>query len=472
VPAGQSGSIFGEGYGGQTFILTGGGTLTYQPDYVRGQLGGDWSAFTGTIIFQCYSLAGGFGLASDGAFTLTGTGTLNGCPNATIYMHTNNTFANISVSGGTGGAVYPVGALTGGDNTSFIGGGTQGNGSSGGAANTIWAIGSLNTSTTNGSQIVDGGCGLRKVGTGILALTNNVLSFGGQLCVSNGTLQLIPLGNNPGAFNALTNNYLVGTNITVCSPGVLDMSQAGGTLYLGHSSLNQTYWGNGTLIGNLVTMAGTNTLIGPGYRVSSGGVGPGKMTIQGNATINFPCTLAMNINRTNVLNSGVTNDSIVCTGGGTLTINSARLTVLNFGDTAFPAGSSNVFRFFNGPVTANAIGGAGTVGITNITVPALPAGMFWVTNLTVDGSMAIVNTNAGVTVNTSAFTMTNSFDGVNVTLSWPLDHTGYRLQAQTNTLATGLGTNWVDVAGASTTNKVVIPVSTGNGSVFYRLIYP
>jgi hypothetical protein len=83
-----------------------------------------------------------------------------------------------------------------------------------------------------------------------------------------------------------------------------------------------------------------------------------------------------------------------------------------------------------------------------------------------------VNTNAGVTVNTSAFTMTNSFDGVNVTLSWPLDHTGYRLQAQTNTLATGLGTNWVDVAGASTTNKVVIPVSTGNGSVFYRLIYP
>jgi hypothetical protein len=59
-----------------------------------------------------------------------------------------------------------------------------------------------------------------------------------------------------------------------------------------------------------------------------------------------------------------------------------------------------------------------------------------------------------------------------LTLSWPADHTGWRLEAQTNAPGSGLGTNWVTVSGSAGTNQVVIPVATTNGSVFFRLIYP
>jgi hypothetical protein len=57
-------------------------------------------------------------------------------------------------------------------------------------------------------------------------------------------------------------------------------------------------------------------------------------------------------------------------------------------------------------------------------------------------------------------------------LSWPSDHTGWQLQAQTNAPGVGIGTNWVNVAGSTSTNQVAIPVNPGNGSVFYRLVYP
>jgi len=62
--------------------------------------------------------------------------------------------------------------------------------------------------------------------------------------------------------------------------------------------------------------------------------------------------------------------------------------------------------------------------------------------------------------------------GNQMTLAWPADHTGWRLQSQTNSLTIGVSTNWVDVTGSAATNQVVMPVDVNNGSVFYRLIYP
>ena len=52
--------------------------------------------------------------------------------------------------------------------------------------------------------------------------------------------------------------------------------------------------------------------------------------------------------------------------------------------------------------------------------------------------------------------------------SWPADHTGWQLQAQTN----GLGTNWVNVAGSLPTNQMIVPLNSTNGSVFFRLVRP
>ncbi|MGC3958955.1 MAG: zinc-dependent metalloprotease family protein [Verrucomicrobiota bacterium] len=57
-------------------------------------------------------------------------------------------------------------------------------------------------------------------------------------------------------------------------------------------------------------------------------------------------------------------------------------------------------------------------------------------------------------------------------LSWPADHIGWRLEAQTNAVGSGFGTNWYNVTGATATNRVFIPISAAPGSVFFRLAYP
>ncbi|MGH8023279.1 MAG: hypothetical protein ACRED1_06845, partial [Limisphaerales bacterium] len=57
-------------------------------------------------------------------------------------------------------------------------------------------------------------------------------------------------------------------------------------------------------------------------------------------------------------------------------------------------------------------------------------------------------------------------------LSWPADHTGWELEAQTNATGVGLSTNWTLLSLQGPTNSVIVPLVATNGSVFYRLIYP
>ena len=57
-------------------------------------------------------------------------------------------------------------------------------------------------------------------------------------------------------------------------------------------------------------------------------------------------------------------------------------------------------------------------------------------------------------------------------LNWPQDHTGWQLQAQTNSLAVGLNTNWNTIAGSTETNQITLPVDATNGAVFFRLMRP
>ena len=62
--------------------------------------------------------------------------------------------------------------------------------------------------------------------------------------------------------------------------------------------------------------------------------------------------------------------------------------------------------------------------------------------------------------------------GNQLQLNWPADHTGWELQAQTNSLVVGLSTNWVNVTGSVQTNLVAMPLKTTNGAVFFRLARP
>ena len=69
-------------------------------------------------------------------------------------------------------------------------------------------------------------------------------------------------------------------------------------------------------------------------------------------------------------------------------------------------------------------------------------------------------------------TLTNSVSGSTLTLSWPADHLGYSLQAQTNSLNSGLGTNWVTLPGSASVTTTNLPINNVNPTVFYRLVYP
>lgn len=67
--------------------------------------------------------------------------------------------------------------------------------------------------------------------------------------------------------------------------------------------------------------------------------------------------------------------------------------------------------------------------------------------------------------------MTRVVAGNTMTLSWPVDHTGYTLQSQTNSRALGLKTNWVSIAGSTATNSVTVTNDPTIGTTFYRLFY-
>ena len=65
--------------------------------------------------------------------------------------------------------------------------------------------------------------------------------------------------------------------------------------------------------------------------------------------------------------------------------------------------------------------------------------------------------------------ITSVVAGNQLTLSWPAGQ-GWVLQAQTNTLNTGLTTNWIRLPAAA--NPYTTTIDASKGTVFYRLVNP
>jgi autotransporter-associated beta strand protein len=139
--------------------------------------------------------------------------------------------------------------------------------------------------------------------------------------------------------------------------------------------------------------------------------------------------------------------------------------VLNW-DAAANAGSYRIFRSTSsgGPFTQ----------ITNVTATAftntaLANGVMY--HYVIRAANAVGESPNSVQVSARPVSMTQpagsaALIGGQLQLSWPADHTGWRLEMNTD-LA---GTNWLDVPGANGTNALSIP--TTNGGIFYRLVYP
>jgi len=86
------------------------------------------------------------------------------------------------------------------------------------------------------------------------------------------------------------------------------------------------------------------------------------------------------------------------------------------------------------------------------------------------GSLLVV-----LPVNTTPTNITASLSGSNLSLSWPADHTGWRLLMQTNNLANGVSANtndWGTVSGSANTNQVQVIIDPTKPAEFYRMVYP
>jgi autotransporter-associated beta strand protein len=288
-----------------------------------------------------------------------------------------------------------------------------------------WICDNLNTNLSSphktGLNVLSGGLRLlpntavsvnyTKVNQSASGPTNNV--YTGNTLVSGGILQVdAPLG---------------GTSVTVSGPGVL--AGAGPFSSAGSVTINS----GGTL------SPGGNAALASAIAI---------MTNFGTLTLNSGSTTYLEVNLTTK-----TNDSI--RGLNTMVYNGCTLLVTNTGAQVITNGS--VFKFF---FATNYIPGAVTV------VPPAPAyGLVWDTSqLAVDGTLRVMP------VNTNSPTLGTSKSGNSLTLSWPADHAGWRLQVQTNTA--GLGTNWLTVANTTNNLSLTVPIVPTNPPVFYRLVYP
>ena len=253
----------------------------------------------------------------------------------------------------------------------------------------------------------------------LLAATN---TFTGDLSIQAGTLALT---NNGSVASASTITLFVG------AAGTLNASGRGdGTLRLG---AGQTLRGVGTTVGTLIVP--TNATISPGQVT-------GLLTNLGNVTLEG--TTAMTITKTNA-----TLDASQLGASGTLTLGGA----LNVALAGSSLTNGDRFVLFSAPTIAG-----------NFTNVSLPTGYTWSNSVTTDGAITVLAIGSEPT---NPPTLSSSFSGSALTLTWPLGYTSYVLQAQTNSLNIGLSTNWVTLPTSG--NTITIPINAANASVFYRL---
>lgn len=296
IPAGQTGTIrvpqrFSSGLAG---TLTGGGTLNLQVKYLRGDVNGNWSGFTGTI-----NVTRGNSGATVDDFRMASAA---GFPNARLHIGTNV----LMYSRASAGATIPIGQFSANAGAIVAAGGCSGNCGAGTQNAVTWRVGGLNTSVTN-VALFQGTLSLIKEGAGTWTLTGNN-NYTGTTTVNGGTLRV------DGDQSAATGNLTVAT---------------GGRLA-----------GNGVIGGNTTV----NGVLAPGASI-------GTLTFGNNLTLTSASISQMEISKNPAANDLVAVSGIL-TSGGTLDVVNTSIEALVAGDNfqLFTAASySGAFNGFDLP---------------------------------------------------------------------------------------------------------------------------
>ncbi len=253
VPVGATGRLNADGRCTLSGSLTGGGDFTFYTPYIRTEMTGNWSAFSGRIFVVSD--------ADGGDLRMKNT---TGYPAAQldlgdqVYAYYNNTSGNLTI---------PIGALSG-VATSVLRGGLS-------AGGTItWQVGAKNVDTTFAGTLTNntGPTALTKVGTGTLSLTG-ASNHTGATAVSGGRLRIN--GSTSGSSYTVQNGATLGGagsitgNVTFQTGGGLEHGSAGsaplavtGNLTFGASAMVRPAAGAVLGVGNYTLLTYAGTLLG------------------------------------------------------------------------------------------------------------------------------------------------------------------------------------------------------------------
>ena len=280
---------------------------------------------------------------------------------------------------------------------------------------------------------------------------------GSGLVMNTGHAATLTVSNNAGTvtFSGRIADASAGNALSLVQSGGATITLSGANTYRGTTTINGgSLFVNGAIGLGAVTVSngllGGNGVIGGAVTVQAGGtLAPGggltALTVNNGVSLLPGSTTVLEISET-----AQTNDQLVVAGA--LTCGGA-LVITNLAGTL---GAGDNFQLFQ----AGSINGS----FSSNSLPALPTGLAWGTANLSYGILSVVAT--------TPTQLQGGVSGANLNLSWPADHTGWRLQVQTNPLGVGLSANWVDVPSSILTNNLIIPLDANEGSVFYRLVLP
>lgn len=214
VDAGQTGTLISIGRGSLNSTLTGAGTLNLQVDFVRGDVNGNWSDFTGQINVTPNSNGGDFRINNTNGF---GTAKINLATGVSMYMNANF---------GGGGLTNTIGELAG--TGTLQGGPTVGR-------TMTWDIGGANTNAKFDGVIQNGNGPTALIKSGIATWTlSGTNTYTGSTVITGGTLVL-------GATGSIDET----SGVSLGTSGAFDVSSKTG----GYTVNNLT--GSGNVVGAL-----------------------------------------------------------------------------------------------------------------------------------------------------------------------------------------------------------------------------
>lgn len=284
----------------------------------------------------------------------------------------------------------------------------------------------------------------------------NLAGIATALSVRLGNLRFAGGGTYP-EIQVRANTTSLGANNGIATTAVMDLAGNGSPTvptYFDLNGFNQTLAGLKNIVGPANLGVVTNSSATASTLTLDLGAG-GPFTFSGN--------LAGKLSL--ILNSGSQTLTGTNAYGGNTTVNGGTLALANAtlaANSTVTVASGAVLQL-DFPVT-NQVFGLVLSGVNQ------PAGVYNSTTssplLSGPGSLLVAPVATNPT-NITAVVVGNQYQ-----LSWPASHTGWSLQAQTNSLSTGLSGNWVTVPGSASVNQISVPINPANGSVFFRLIYP